>query len=404
MEGVNDGLAAGERPRSLSALHKYNLYNQGWDQPPVPTGRDHMYTPLFQWHDILKAYPSNGDVWWTGKGVNKDGQEALTEKAILLISKSTGFAPKGHYIFNAFDVNRSATSGVKGVPSKTSEGFRPSVCAFFAGRVFYAGVPHPDYQGKVYYTQIVEGNNNIGSCYQVNDPTSEQLSDLLATDGGEIKITGMGRVAFMVEVGNSLILFANNGIWAIGGSGAEGTGFSATDFSIKKIGNIGTEASSSFVDVEGTPVWWNFDGIWTLGEGGVVSLTNNTIKSFIQNEIPGINRRYIQGAYNPLKQTIQWLWKSEVPDSIADGYRYDRILEFNVETKAFYPFSWNIADQAFSTVFCASDITVTSLTEETVTNSDGSAVTDSTTALVTSSVIENINYTSSEFKYYTTNL
>lgn len=404
MDGVVDGLLPGQRPGSLSNLHKYNLYNQGWDQGKVPTGSDHMYTPLKAWRDVLGVYPSNNDIWWSGKGVNKDGQEALTEKAIKLVSKSSGYAPKGHYIFNPFDMNRSTESGISGIPSKTSEGYRPSVCSFYAGRVFYGGVPHPDYQGKVYYTQIIEGDSNIGRCHQSNDPTSEQLSDLLDTDGGEIKITGMGRVSFMFEVGNSLILFANNGIWAIGGSGAEGTGFVATDFSIKKLSNIGTEATSSFVDVEGTPVWWNYDGIWTLGETGAQSLTNNTIKTFIQNEIPGISRKYVQGAYNPLKQTVQWLWKSESPTSITDAYRYDRILEFNVETKAFYPHKWLVGDQAFSTIFCATDITVTSISEGVVTDSGASTVTDSIGAAVTASVIDNVEYTSSEFKYYATNL
>lgn len=404
MEGVIDGLQPGERPKSLSNLHKYNLYNQGWDQGKVPTGRDHNYYPINAWRDVLNVYPSNNDIWWSGKGVNKDGQEALTEKAIQLVSKSSGYAPKGHYIFNAFDMNRSSTSGIGNITSKSSEGYRPSVCAFYAGRVFFAGVPHPDYQGKVYYTQIIEGDQNIGRCYQANDPTSEQLSDLLDTDGGEIKITGMGRVAFMIEAGNSLVLFANNGIWAITGSGAEGTGFTATDFSIKKISNIGTEATSSFVDVEGTPVWWNFDGIWTLAEGGAQSLTNNTIKTFIQNEVPGISKKYVQGAYNPLKQTVQWLWKSEPPTSTTDAHRYDRILEFNIETKAFYPMKWDVSDQAFSTIFCATDITVTSVSEGDVTDTGLSVVTNIASSPVTASVIDNIDYTSSEFKYYAANL
>lgn len=406
MEGVEDGLEPGERPGSLSDLHRYNLYNQGWDQGPVPKGQDEEMEPIPAWLEFLGVYPSNNDVWWYGKGINKDGQEALTKRAVQLVSKSSGFAPKGHYIYSAFDMDRSSVSGISGMPGKSSEGYRPSVCAFYAGRIFYAGVPHPDFQGKVYYTQIIEGDRNIGMCYQQNDPTSEQLSDLLDTDGGEIKVTGMGKVAAMLEVGNSLIMFANNGIWAIGGSGAEGTGFVATDFSIRKIANVGTEASNSFVDVEGTPVWWNFDGIWTLSSdgGGVQSLTNNTIKSFFQDSIPGLSRRYAQGAYNPLQQTIQWLWKSETPTGTADAYRYDRILEFNVETKAFYPHKWLVTDQAFSTIFCANDITVTVVSEGSVLDSTSSSVVDSSAAAVTASVIDSYEYSSSKFKYFATNL
>lgn len=404
MDGVDDDLEPGERPSVLTNLHKYNLYNQGWDQGTIPGPEGSFDTPLNIWHEVLGVWPSNNDVWWYAKGVNHDGKEGLFRRGIQLVSKSSGYAPKGHYVYHAFDMNRSTASGIDGIPSKSSDGYRPSTCAFYAGRIFYAGVPHPDYQGKVYYTQIVEGDNNIGKCYQQNDPTSEQLSDLLATDGGEIKVTGMGKVAFMMEAGNSLILFANNGVWTIGGSGAEGTGFTATDFSVRKVSNVGTEAMSSFVDVEGTPVFWNFDGIWTLTSDGIQSLSNDTIKTFIQNEIPGINRKYIQGAYNPLKQTIQWLWKSEAPSDVADAYRYDRILEFNVVTKAFYPHSWDVSDQAFSTIFCATDITVTSFSSEDVTTNAGLVVTDSSFTDVTALVVENIDYTSSEFKYYASNL
>ena len=405
MEGVDDGLEPGERPGSLSNLHKYNLYNQGWDQGTVNWGFNESGTPIAVWKIALGKYPSNSDVWWYGKGVNKEGKEGLQLNTIKLVSKATGFAPKGHYVYNAFSMDRSSKSGISGIPSKSSEGLRPNTVAFYAGRVWYAGVAHPDYQGKVYYTQIIESDTQIGACYQANDPTSEQLSDLLDTDGGEIKVTGMGKVTTILEFGNSLLIFANNGIWSISGSGAEGTGFVATNFSIKKISNIGTEAGNSFVDVEGTPVWWNYDGIWTFSpDSGVQSLTNNTIKTFLQNEVPGVNRRYVQGAYNPLQQTIQWMWKSEVPTDIPDAYRYDRILEFNVETKAFYPFKWNGPDQYFSTIFCATDITSTSLAEDIVTDSIGDTVTDSTAAAVTANIVENVSYTSAKYKYFATNI
>jgi hypothetical protein len=173
---------------------------------------------------------------------------------------------------------------------------------------------------------------------------------------------------------------------------------------VKKISSIGTEAGSSYVNVEGTPVWWNYDGIWTLAEGGIQSLTNETIKTFIKETIPGISRKYVQGAFNPLQQTVQWLWKSTSPTDVADAYRYDRILEFNLQTKAFYPHSWDVADQAFSTIFCASDITATVVTNETVVDEAGDDVTNAALELVTSSVISNVEYTSSEFKYFATNV
>jgi hypothetical protein len=400
-EGVNDGLDPGVRPSTLTNLHKYNLYNQGWNQPKVDWGFDNYGFPLDVWRSTTGFWPSNNDQWWWGKGVNKEGRPSLQGRVIRLVSKSTGFAPKGHYIYDAFNVDRTTKSGISGIPSTTSSGQRPSSVAFYAGRVWYAGVSHPDYQGKIYYTQVVEGDSNIGSCYQSNDPTSEQLSDLLATDGGDVRVTGMGRVAHIMESGNSLVIFANNGIWTISGSGAEGTAFSATDFSIRRVSNIGADSATSFVDIGGTPIWWNTDGIWTLNiqNGQVDSLTESTIKTFFQEEVPLANRTYAQGAYNQIEQTIQWVFRSSAYSTVQQSYEYDRILEFNLSTKAFYPFKWSINDQKVTSIFVAEGIKNYTEEEELVFDSNLDVVTDSTLAEVTTNTFTPTGYTSTRFKY-----
>jgi len=52
----------------------------------------------------------------------------------------------------------------------------------------------------------------VGNCYQVNDPTSDQLFDLLPTDGGVIVIQGCGSIYKLFPLQNALLVFAANGV------------------------------------------------------------------------------------------------------------------------------------------------------------------------------------------------
>lgn len=403
-EGVEDGLEIDERPATLSTTHKYNLYNQGWYIDTVWADDNGNENPVdFFYRSSINpepahVYPSNADVWWYYKN-SKEEFDPNPQAKIMVFGNTP--AAKGHYIYNAFQTNRSGQERMLGPLTETSsEGTRPSCVAFYAGRVWYSGVHHPKYGGNVYYTQIIERDDQIGRCHQLNDPTNENLSDLLDTDGGVIKITGMGKATALFSTGNNLLVFANNGLWGIGGSGAEGTGFVATDFSVNQITRIGLDQQSSLVEAENTPFWWTLDGIYTIkSEGGVTSITNDTIKTFFQNDIPAGNKNYAQGSYNPLEKTIQWLWKSTLATSIQDNYQYDRILEINLSAGSFYPHKWSINDQAFNSVFCASGISKIPQSLENVVDSTGAVVTDSTPANVQAYVSDNPVFFTSQFKY-----
>jgi len=54
--------------------------------------------------------------------------------------------------------------------------------------------PRYSWSENIYFSQIVETTDQFGRCYQTNDPTSEDLFDLLPTDGGVIQIQGSGSV------------------------------------------------------------------------------------------------------------------------------------------------------------------------------------------------------------------
>lgn len=327
------------RPSSLSNAHKYNLYNQGWYTTIRKSGGG-TDNPVTVWDAAFTDFPSNADIWW----YFKDSGNNFETNQVWGTAIGNTYAPKGHYILNEFSTNRVSISGITGVTERTSGGKRPSTCAFFTSRIWYAGVTAQDYNQKIYYSQIIESTENFGKCYQSNDPTSESAADLLPSDGGVILIPDVGQVIKLFPMPNGLAVFGTNGVWMI--SGSEGVGFKATDYSVRKISSVETLSALSFVDVYGAPVWWNADGIFTISPGeisgteNVQSITDQAIKSFFL-DIPADSKRYAKGAFNSRTKVLQWVYRSTTASSVDENYTYDRVLNFNMLTKAFYP--WTIS-------------------------------------------------------------
>jgi hypothetical protein len=342
MEGVEDGLEIRERPTTLSSLHDYNLQNQSFNRDvkaKLFTGA--LVDKIDRWFSGRGDYPSNADIWWLYK--NEDGRyspQNLPDDLHLGNSP----APKGHWIFDAFNIDRNAKVNLTGIPGEQTN-FRPSQIAFYAGRVWYSGVEDTDFTQKVYFSQVVEGTIQFGKCYQLNDPTSEQISDLLDSDGGRLSILDMGTVANMQVVQDQLILFTSEGIWSI--SGGDGTGFKATDFSIRKISSVECPSPYGFIDIDGLPAWWSVEGIYALqpnqtGQLEVRSLTDATIKTFYQ-DILKESRLFAKGAYDPVAKEVQWIYKSTAPTDFQDNFKYDRLLVLNTATGSFSPWSTDIS-------------------------------------------------------------
>lgn len=352
--GVEDGLAVETRPSTLTDLHHYNLKNQGWWPASVlAVDNSNVYTqenPILWFEDTWTVYPANNQQWWAYKRARSDVstasyQEAFDPVVATYIQVGNSPAPKGHYILDAFNMDRTTASGVSNIPTETSGGARPQAVAFFAGRAFWGGVAAQGFSSKVYFSQIVERNSQVALCYQNFDPTDEEVADLLPSDGGVIIIPEMRQLHMMVPLADALFLFASNGVWKIAGS--EGIGFRANDYSIMKVSEVGAISNLSFVLVENMPVWWNHAGIWTLAtENGidytVRSLTDVSIKAFFE-DIPNDSKYYAKGAYNTQSKVIQWLYRSteSEDDTPAEQFQYDRILNLNTITAAFYP--WQIS-------------------------------------------------------------
>lgn len=373
-QGVNDGLANDQEPPTLTPEHQYNLQNQGWVAPTNdgtsgtnvsfydPYGGTGTYTapttsPITQFFATFNRYPGNNKQWWVAQApTDQDGVKAGDFDPTLLTKFyfGTGHSPQGHYVVNAFKIDRSGVSGVPSLPVITTQP-RPKAVSFFSGRVWFG------LNNTLYFSQIIDDIRKVGFCYQDGDPTSQFISDLIATDGGVIPIPEMINVQKIVPIGPGLMCFAENGVWFVsGGSG----GFSALNLEVSKISPIGTNSPNSVVTVEhatgsgsvanNTIYWWSEVGIQSISpSNGVLGpiagyfqktlVSQATIQTFFDDSISSTSKQFVKAVYDPASQVIQWFFKTL--ENTA-SYKYDRILNLNLLLDAFYP--WTITSNSTS--------------------------------------------------------
>lgn len=324
------------RSSSITESHRYNLLNQGWDSNKIAGMQQRS-----------GLYPSDYDVWWLYKTPDAFGTEVfLTDVAYAAgilnqVDRGNSPAPKGSYILDEFYQDRSGISGVSGIPVVTSGTPRPATNAFHAGRVFFAGVYSEEFNSKVYFSQIIEGPEQFPRCYQQNDPTSQYTPDLLPSDGGVISIPEAGSIYKLWSVDNNLLVFASTGVWQI--TGSSGIGFSATDYTVKKISSIKSISANSFVSVNGSPLWWGLDAIYaavtdSTGQISISPISDERIKTFYA-DIPEQAKVYAKGAFNSKDKIVQWLYRNQTANNLSEQYTYTRILNLNTVTQAFYPWT-----------------------------------------------------------------
>lgn len=327
----------------ISTCNQFStFYTSGlWVITPV----NHGY--ISTWFSDVGNYPSNSDQWWSFKD-NTDAFNPTATVSNTVLNNS--YAPKGHYILNAFQQQRSLISSVTGITDVTTLE-RPSNGAWFQGRVWYAGVSDQQvatgdvntysWTENIYFSQIITDPSMFGYCYQNDDPTSEDLFDLLPTDGGIIQIQGCGKIYRLFPIQNGMLVFAANGIWFI--TGSQGIGFAANDYTITKISSVQSISSTSYVDVQGLPIFWNEEGIYSVSpsqQGGLTvdPITVGTILSFY-NSIPLQSKKYARGSYHPIDYVIQWVFRSENETDVTSRYTFDGILNFNTYNRAFFPYT-----------------------------------------------------------------
>jgi len=416
--GVVDGLSVNERPSTLSESHEYNLKNQGWNDdisttcgvkayryvrgryyhlddnglwvpsPTLTTPSTSVFTAIRCTATDLGVYPSNADTWKLGEVVNsltltdigKYSPERLNTYSIYNIE-----APKGAYIIDAFNrgQTRRSLSGLNTL-SLDKETGNLSTIASYAGRVFYAGITSkitdsdtnsPNTTGSIFFSQVITGEDKLGKCYQENDPTSE-ISDILDTDGGIISIPEISKIIKLVNIKDSLIVFAENGIWEVYGDTG---GFKASNYQIGKISSSGISNPNTVV-VTGTEItYWSKAGIFVLtpnqvtGRYSAQNISLSTIQSFY-NSISDLAKRNTRGFYDEHEHHIRWLYNDESTYA-EDAYlnRYNKILNLDLGLQAFYQYT--ISPLASNSPYVSDNVlipnhVITSVSDDVFVNND----------------------------------
>lgn len=345
--GLDDGLTTIEEPPTLSLEHEYNLMNQGWsDSTDGGTSESfELYSPFgvrreVSWgsskiNSYLTAnsrYPSNSQVWWAGKDSN-----GVFDASELVKQYFGGTrAPRGFFIIDAMLQNRQTVSGLM-VGDRPSAS-RPRDVAFWAGRTWWA------HENDIYFSQVLEDVRQAGNCYQEADPTSEILSDLIDSDGGQIPIPEAINIQRIMPYGNGLLVFAENGVWHARGTDS---GFTARDYTVDKISAVGIEGPDTLVVANQNIFWWSKLGIQAIkqqsGLFGPVSgafetslISESTIQTFLNESIPGPARLFVKGHYDPSSNTIQWLFRNTLTDG---NFFYNRVLNYDLTLESFFPWT-----------------------------------------------------------------
>ena len=313
---------------SPSQDRKYDAQNAGWNTgSPAPS-------------DLTKRLTHP---WYSGK--DADGNYSSTE--FDKVYQGTTLTGNGHYILDFFTKDRGNASGLTGLTKMTEpETTRFRCVESFAGRVFYAGLESSRNAGTILFSKLADTIDDLGVCHQQNDPTGEDISDLLATDGGEIRIPDAVKIQKLYAFQNSLFVFAENGVWQI--TGLEGI-FKADAYSVNRVTRVGILSPETFIEAEGTPFWWSYYGIHTLqtdsvsGQGAEQNLSIPTIQT-LWDEIPNADKLKVTAAYDSINKRIYWAYPNADETVVS---KLNNFLILDIPLQAFYP--WKISDQDTNT-------------------------------------------------------
>lgn len=321
---------------SATDARKYDTANAGW------TGTLGA-AALSTYITAKTEYPPLNLAWFAGK----DNTGAFSVAEWDKIYAGTSLTGNGHFILDLFNKDRATASGIVGIPIEI-ETTRFQAVAAFSGRIFYAGLTSAKNGGRIFFSKQLDNTTEVGQCYQQNDPTSEDFSDLLDTDGGVILLPDAMNIQKLYVVGSSLFVFAENGVWRI--SGVDNV-YRATEYAVQKVTATGIQNARTFVDVEGIPIWWSKSGIHTVtvdtvsGSANEQNLTIPTIQKFF-DEIDGNAKDHCKGVYDVINKKVLWFYPKNNETLLN---KKNRVLTLDISLQAFYP--WEIADEASNTSY-----------------------------------------------------
>lgn len=349
---------------ALDLHHYYNLQNQSWGLPRKNSAGT-LGDPVSMYSGDLGVYPSNSETVWTGLQFQPVTAGVTFERIYTnLYTETFGatvLASKGYFIIDALRRGLSRTESFANnnqkhptlaiptivLPADVTSG-GAKIVAEFAGRVWYAGFDgdvaegdsrSPNFSNFVFFSQLIKSRADFTKCYQEGDPSSRESGDLLETDGGFVRVSGAKNILSLVNLENSLVIIADNGVWHL--TGGNDYGFSATNYKIVKISAFGGLSNRSVVVEGGRSFFWSEDGIYAIGKDnlGTLSVTNITQTTIqtLYEAIPNTSKAEAIGVYDRVSKKVRWLYhvgtrfgtdsvtKELVLDTVINAFYQNRI-------------------------------------------------------------------------------
>jgi hypothetical protein len=339
----------------------YNLRNQGWAKPKI--FYDGLNDPLKSYYSFYGKYPSNSEIVWTAMQFTPVPADQVPYERIYVelyqqYLDASAFAPKGFFIIDALNrgpsrreemakndenslpvINLKFTDPIDALRDDSTYG-GVSLVAEFAGRAFYAGFGgevgagdshSPNMSNYILFSRLVRNVNDINKCYQEGDPTSREGADIVDSDGGFLRISGAQKIIGLENMGSNLVVFADNGVWAV--TGGSDFGFTATNYKVIKISSYGAVSPRSIVNYGGVMMYWGEDAIYRVDADKfavlkVESMTQVTIQKYY-DEIPIESKEFAEGVYDEDNKRVVWLYKegdSFTPQSTTKELIFDTTI------------------------------------------------------------------------------
>ena len=222
----------------------------------------------------------------------------------------------------------------------------PSIVAFYSGRSWYAGATTRFWSNAIFFSQVQDDTNKIGLCYQEADPTSEHISDLVATDGGVVFVDNAIDIMAMMPYASSLVIFASNGVWEL--SGASDSGFKATNFRISRISDFGAVGPSAILSTGSGFVYWSHSGIYAInredisGQLQATSLSQTSVQT-LYSSLSADQRTYAKSFFDEVNKIVYWMYNdTPVLDTEDKRNSFNKVLVLDTRLPAFYniTFPW----------------------------------------------------------------
>jgi hypothetical protein len=345
--GVDDSLKITERPASVTDAHLYNLVNQGWD-----------WDNIQDFYNAVGKYPSNADVVWFGKDTNN----VYIPERLQQLPYPEG-APRGSCFINMQTFDRTEDEKAKTeftAASKTISNVTDDIqyvgiahMAEFGGRVFmacnretmYDGGNNnvPDMENFIFFSKTItspiketgsthpsaQANSfsTVSDCYSEFDPTSEDFSPS-SNDGGFYALPEIGNVLGLQSLGDSLLIFANNGIWSLSTGGL----FDPTQAILNKQSNIPVTSARSIVKAEQSIYFLSNSGIYAIDSAlNITKPSEGKVDYYIRNN----KLRFRDSTYNTSLSEIHWLLQDEYTFGTGETMTLEqKELIYNIRTKS----------------------------------------------------------------------